>query len=186
MALEIKNIESKNGVDLQLINWEEVRDFRILATSGLSEIIKEQGVEEDKSFELFFCLPSYWLLEELENPRFNWVINWLFRFSDYLVKNKTFFDHGHTIAAGNPPEPLSETMKQTYFMFSEPIATAPLFKGQLEGKKYLAVIPLFQDEFDYKVAKGTFKLEDKFRQKGNSEVLDDFRTSSVRKKYYIF
>jgi hypothetical protein len=45
---------------------------------------------------------------------------------------------------------------------------------------------LFEDEFDFKMGKGTFKLKKKLRDKGINELLDDFRMTALKNKWRIF
>jgi hypothetical protein len=58
----------------------------------------------------------------------------------------------------------------------------------LEGKEiyFLGIIPIFEDEMDYKMAKGTYKLIQKMSGKGITELLDDYRMSSLKSKWRIF
>jgi hypothetical protein len=51
---------------------------------------------------------------------------------------------------------------------------------------FLAVIPVFKDEMDYKQARGTFKLLQKFNAAGVTEKLDDYRPSSLKGKWRFF
>ncbi len=189
----IQKIEQINGdlYPLVLINTGSDRKAKILMTVGLSDYLMpvDQKHSDKSRIELYFCLPSYWDISDINNPNFNWVLSWLQRLTKYVVEKNTWFAHGHTIPAGNPPEQLSPTMKQTFFMFSNPIALeeelSPLQIGE-DIIHFLAVVPLFKDEFEYKTARGMFKLVQKFEAKNFSEILDDYRVSAVRKKYILF
>jgi hypothetical protein len=48
---------------------------------------------------------------------------------------------------------------------------------------FLAIIPIFEDEMDYKQGKGTQKLIKKLEGNGISEKLDDFRCTVLRSKW---
>lgn len=182
---------NKNNVALVLICPNHDRQVTLLCTIGLSE--KKMDVNElnqgYEHIELYMALPSYWDINETENPNFNWVNHWLIKLSDYIVEKNTFFAHGHTLATGNPPQSLSSTMKQNYLLLHHPIA----FEKQLRSVKtenknihFLAVTPIFSDEFDYKVSRGTIGLLKKMKSKGCNEIIDDYRTSVVKKKYILF
>jgi hypothetical protein len=143
--------------------------------------------------ELCFVLPSYWDFEDYQNPNFSWIYDWLYRLETYLLEKKTWFGHGHSIAAGNPPSALSETMKQDHFIFLNPMTTSdvlvPFKNNQSEEKTelhFLCIVPIFCDEMDYKMGKSTDKLIRKFIQKGFDERLDDYRKSILATRFKLF
>ena len=51
---------------------------------------------------------------------------------------------------------------------------------------FLGIIPIFEDEMDYKMGKGTYKLLQKIEGKGVSELLDDYRMSCLKSKWRFF
>lgn len=162
----------------------------VLMTDGLSNMQMEvpEKYKGEEHIELFFCLPNYWEWEDAENPRMNWPFKWITKLANHLVDKQTWYGKGHTFPVGKEGETLSESMKQEYLMLSHPILLnvelAPL---QVEGKMihFLAVIPLFKKEFEYKQARGTFKLLQKFNTKGITENLDDFRGSVLQNKWKL-
>jgi hypothetical protein len=80
-------------------------------------------------------------------------------------------------------------MQQKYFLLSEPIYITDLKNALLvEGKNvhFLSIIPIFEDEFDYKIGKGNYKLLKKMKDKGITEVLDHFRMTCLKNKWRIF
>ena len=129
------------------------------------------------------------MINDLDNPNMNWVFPWLKRIKEYVQNNNTWLGHGHTMPCGKEMNSLSSTMTQNHFIISKPIAwekhLQPLV---IEGKTifFLAVIPLFPDEMDYKQGKGTAKLFDKFRHQGVTEKLDDYRKSVLKSKWKFF
>lgn len=163
----------------------------VLMTNGLSDykmpvLEKFKGKEHN---ELYFCLPSYWDLEDWENPNMNWVYEALFRFHNYLLDKQTWFGVGHTIPFKNPIEPISPIMKQSYFFFNDPLfLKEELIPIQKEDKliHFLGIIPIFEDEFDYKIGKGTFKFQKKIHQQDVTELLDDFRSTVLKSKWRFF
>ena len=163
----------------------------LLMTSDFSTFkmnVHEKHVGEEFA-ELYFYLPNYWVINDLDNPNMNWVFPWLKRIKEYVQNNNTWLGHGHTMPCGKEMNSLSSTMTQNHFIISKPIAwekhLQPLV---IEGKTifFLAVIPLFPDEMDYKQGKGTAKLFDKFRHQGVTEKLDDYRKSVLKSKWKFF
>lgn len=177
-------------IPLLIINIELNSPVIVLCTNGLSNYkMPVPEAELGKEFnELFFCLPSYWEWEDLNNPQMNWVFHWIQRLAKYVVENKTWFGHGHTMPCGKEMKPLSETMKQNHFILINPIfleeAMAPVsVDGHLVH--FLAIVPIFGDEMDYKQGKGTLKFLRKLISKGVTEKLDDFRSTVLKSKWTL-
>lgn len=187
----VHEIPVKEGeVPLLLLDLELNSPVSVLVTNGLRTYTmpvpdRWKGREH---VELYFCLPSYWEWDDLEDPQRNWVYYWIQRLAKYVVEKETWFGPGHTMPCGAEMKPLSATMKQNHFMLSEPI----LLEREMESIKvdgeevyFLAIIPIFPDELDYKLGKGTLKLTRKFIQKGVSEKLDDFRSTVLKSKWRL-
>ncbi len=163
----------------------------VLMTLGLSDYEmpvheKHQGEEFN---ELFVLLPSYWNIEDKENERFNWVFSWLQRLKDYVIDRKTWLGHGHTLPCGAEMNPISTTMLQNHLILLRPDKVSEdLSPILIEGKTigFLALIPLFGDEMDYKQGKGTLKLLQKFKNAGVTEQLDDFRKTVLKTRWTFF
>ena len=56
-----------------------------------------------------------------------------------------------------------------------------LFDGKTIN--FLAIIPIFKDEMDYKQHKSTFKFVQKMDNAGTTEKLDDFRSSVLKRRW---
>jgi hypothetical protein len=157
-------------------------------TAGLSDFkmpVHEKHIGEEFN-ELYFLLPNYWNIEEVENPKFNWVFSWLERLKNHAIEKNTWYGNGHTFPCGKEMQPLSESMKQNHFILTRPIDLdedlAPITIAE-KTVYFLGIIPIFADEMDYKQGKGTFKFEQKLRTNGVSEKLDDFRGSVLKSKW---
>ncbi len=178
------------GVPLLVLDLELKSPVTVIVTNGLRDYkmpVPEKW--EDRTYnELYFCLPSYWEWEDVNNPNTNWVFEWIQRLAKHVVEKETWYGHGHTIPCGKDPQPLSNTMKQNYFFLSDPMLLedemAPII---VDGKKvnFLGVIPIFKSEMDYKQHKGPFKFVQKLVNKGVTEKLDDFRSSVLKNKWRL-
>jgi hypothetical protein len=163
----------------------------VLMTAGLSDytmpvLEKWKGREHN---ELFFCLPTYWDADDTGNPNFNWVYHWIYRLEQFVREKQTWFGPGHTIPCGNPPAQISETMKQEYLIFLEPIFLEEPLRPMAVNERtvhFLGIIPIFGDELDYKMGKSTYKLLRKFKQRKIDERLDDYRVSVLRSRMRFF
>jgi len=163
----------------------------ILMTNGLSDYtmpVSGKWVGREHT-ELYFCLPTYWGLDDFENPNSNWIYDWIFRLENFVREKQTWFGPGHTIPCGNPPVQISETMKQEYFIFLDPmLVSAALAPMAVDGKQvhFLSIVPIFGDELDYKMGKGTHKILRKFISRKVDEQLDDYRVSVLRSRMRFY
>lgn len=187
---EISTIQNKFGSFL-LIFPKNKNGNKILLTIELSEFqmnVHEKHVGEEFN-ELYFYLPSYWDLYDIDNPSMNWVFIWLERLKNHVISKNSWFGNGHTIETGKPLVALSDKMLQNHFILSHPMElTSELAPIKLDDKiiHFLAVIPIFEDEMDYKQGKGTVKLFKKFTQANVTEKLDEFRKTVLRNRWNFF
>ena len=177
-------------IPLLLLDLELASPVTVLMTNGLSNYnmpVPERLMNRNFN-EIYFCLPSYWEWEDTENPQMNWVFPWIKRLAKYVVDKQSWFGPGHTMPCGVAQERLSATMQQNHFFLTDPIyldeELTPLKVG--EKKVYfLGIIPIFEDEMDYKSGKGTFKLLQKLSNAGVTEKLDDYRGTVLRSKWRL-
>jgi len=178
-----------NEGDTSLITiYVESQNVTLLMTNGLSDycmLVPES--EKGKEFnEIYFCLPSYWRLNDAENPLMNWVLVWINKLAKYVVEKNTWFGKGHTIPCGNPFQNLSSTMRANHFFLNDPMLLREELQP-IENKdktiRFLGIIPIFEDEMDYKSGKGTLKLIKKLEGHRISEKLDDYRGTILRSRW---
>jgi len=186
-SFKILEFEGQNFI---LFKPKSAPTTSVLMTVGLSDFkmpVHEKHTGEEFN-ELYFLLPSYWDLS-VDNPKFNWVFSWLNRLKKYVVEKNTWFGHGHTMPCGAEMKPLSETMQQNHFFLLRPnLVSEDLKPIEIEGRQvhFLSVVPIFGDEMDYKQGKGTKKLEEKMKNAGVSEQLDDFRKTVLKTRWNFF
>ena len=92
------------------------------------------------------------------------------------------------MSCGKEMKSLSESMLQNHFILSDPIDLESELSPIIEEEKtihFLAIIPIFPDEMDFKQGKGTFKLMEKFRQYNVTEKLDDYRKTILKTRWNI-
>jgi hypothetical protein len=175
-------------IPLLVLELESSSSVTLIMTNGLSDYSmpvpeKYKGRENN---ELYFCLPSYWDWQALENPSMNWIYPWIRKMAKHVVDKATWFGHGHTFPNGKELSSISATMKQDHFILLDPILLSnelcPLECGA-KSIHFLAIVPIFKDEMDYKQARGTFKLLQKLNSAGVTELLDDYRSSVFKSKW---
>jgi len=185
----IDQISDKN-IDLVLLKTAFDRNFSILTTSGLSNYAMPfNDAENNEPFvELCFAIPSYWDTS-FQNQNANWVIEKLKFLCEFVLDRNTYFWNGHTIPNAKPNKPFSETMKQEYLLFSKSILYPDQLSQVLVDEKIvhpLFLIPLFQKEFEHKLSRGTTAIKKKLVNINAGEILDDYRTPAVTKRFGLF
>ena len=175
---------------LLILDLELKSPVTVIVTDGLSEykMPVHQKYKGREFNELYFCLPSYWEWEDTMNPRMNWTFHWIQRLVKHVVEKETWYGHGHTIPCGADATRISETMHQNHFILSDPILLQKEMEPMRSGDKtinFLAIIPVFQKELEYKIARGTLKLFTRLANNRVSEKLDDFRGSVMKSKWRL-
>jgi hypothetical protein len=175
---------------LLIIDLELKSPVTVIVTNGLRHYkmpVHEKYAGREYN-ELYFCLPSYWEWEDTDNPQMNWVFPWIQRLAKFVVENETWFGHGHTMPCGKEMKPLSNTMKQDHFLLADPmLLDREMAPVMVDGREvhFLSIIPIFKKEMEYKDARGTFKLIQKFVNKGVTEKLDDWRSLVTKNKWRL-
>lgn len=152
---------------------------QLLFTEGCNQHQQATVGEENlplNRIELYFYLPEYVSLEEQK-----WPAEWLNKIAQVPQKNDTWFGYGDTIPAGNPAMNICPDTEMNHFILSAPIALAEQLNDSTDFA-FLAVIPLFEAEFDYKMRNSHTVLFNRFVKKNMSEKVDLYRSSICRKR----
>jgi hypothetical protein len=138
------------------------------------------------------CLPPEWPLEEesLADSSNYWPIQWLKYLARFPHEYETWLFDGHTVPNGDPAEPLDASTRFIGWLVTVP-ATVPEEFVRLDipdGKSiyFLAIVPLYQNEMDFKLQRGTEKLLERFDKAGYNEVLTPDRSDVTRRRFWLF
>ncbi|WP_322509435.1 suppressor of fused domain protein [Anaerolinea sp.] len=181
-------------LDIFLVNPTPERNFFTLVTSGMSQrpMKAPPGAEKFQYAELMICLPSYWLLtdEALQDETFYWPIRQLKTLARFPHEYDTWLWYGHTIANGEPARPFARNTKFSGIILGLPVLS-PQDSWTLEITEnktvfFLSVIPLYRDEMEMKLKKGSEDLFERFDQQGVNELLNLKRPSVYKKRWWIF
>lgn len=175
-------------IPLLMLDLELASPVNVLLTNGLNsnKMNLPENANGSEYIELFFCLPSYWEWEDTKNPNTNWVFDSIQRLAEYMLTKETWFGHGHTMPANEAKGPISSMMKEDNFLLIRPmLLERELAPVTVDDKliEFLAIVPIFYDEWVYKQSKGTVKLIKKMINKGVNEKLDDFRESLMKSRW---
>lgn len=169
--------------DFKLIMCTPVSgNYHLLVTDGLRNHTQEVN-EENKAYaqlELYMCLPDYWNIENKD-----WPIHWLNRIAQVPQKNDTWFGLGDTLPAGNPPSEVDEQFKANHFILFEPEHVTEFHPAKLnQSFNFLAVVPLFQKEIDFKLKNSHSMLRKKFVSANLNERIDIYRDNVCKRKFF--
>lgn len=153
--------------------------FTLVFTRGLSSTGQEvpEQFSELEHIELLFCLPEYFSLSTTP-----WPINWIEKIACIPQKNSTWLGIGDTIPAGKPPSEIADNFKANHFIVMQTNWMNQFIKAETKIK-YLALIPIFQEELDFKLRNSHTVLFKKLNQKNVTEQIDTYRTSVCRKRF---
>jgi hypothetical protein len=103
---------------------------------------------------------------------------------------ETWLFDGHTIPNGDPAEPLDDSTEFIGWLLTFP-ATVPeeFMRLELSEDKsiyFLAIVPLYQSEMDFKLHQGTEKLLERFDGAGYNEILLPGRRDVTKRRLWPF
>ena len=183
--------QGADDIDLIRLDLEVRFPVTVVMTYGLSNYnmnVPEKWSGRNHN-ELYFCLPSYWDWNRLNDEKFAWPFTWLQKLVKHVVDNETWYGPGHTFENGNPPQHLSSTMHSDHLILVDPILLEDYLLPLETPEKtvhFLGVTPIFENEFDFKMAKGYHKFIRKYRGSNGTELIDDFRESVLKKRFRFF
>jgi hypothetical protein len=184
-------------VDVHIIPPTDSRNYFVLVTSGMSDRPMNTPPEaKHLSYaELLMCLPPSWPLaiqraDLLSDEEKYWPIRTLKFLARFPHEYNTWFGPGHTIPNGDPPAPLAENTKLCCVLLVRPILFGEDF-AQLEVNddktvSFLSLIPIYKEEMDFKLKRGTSALLERFRENGITELLDLERKNVCKSLFGLF
>ena len=181
-------------LDVYYIKPNELRNCHTFITSGMSFLPMNtpEGAEDCKYAELMICLPENWSVsqEAFKDEKNYWPIRLLKYMARFPHEYETWLGFAHTIPNGNPAGPLTDGTKLNGVMLLPPI----LVDGQFISLKvdeertigFYAIVPLYEEEMNYKLKYGYEGLLDKFDEFGLNEIIDINRKNTCKKSFWPF
>ena len=155
-------------------------------------MVAPEGAEDWRYSELLVCLPPDWVLDQdqLEDERHYWPIRWLKTLARLPHQYETWLSYGHTVPNGDPPEPYAPN---TDFccMILLPAQTTPEAFDELvispeKTIRFFAIYPLYREEVDLKLKKGSDALVEGFMKHQVSEIVELGRNNVAKKRFGFF
>jgi hypothetical protein len=145
-----------------------------------------------KYMELMVTLPEGWEIGDAQFQNENWY--WPVRLMKYLArfphKYDTWLGWGHTIPNGDPAEAFAENCDFTGVIILPSVNVSEEFYTlTIDAEKqieFFSMVPLYQEEMDLKLRKGTDALLEKFDKQGVTDIVDLNRKNVAKKRFGLF
>ncbi len=177
-------------INLQIVPPSKRFDFFTIVTSGMSDraMNPPAGAEDYRFVELVMALPPTWPLHETQLTKeiSYWPLRWMKILARFPHEYETWLFYMHTVPNGDPPEPYAINTDMCCAMISVPMLFGSRFT-QLQVNRdvsihFYSVIPLYQEEMDYKLRRGADRLLKRLEAHGVNELLDVHRGNTCKRK----
>ena len=178
-------------IDIHHVKPTDARPFHTLITSGMSDLPMGVPAEADstKYMELMFTLPADWRVTE-ESLKWSWPVRELKFLARFPHKFNTWLGRGHTIPNGDPAESFAENTLLNGVILLPSLNVPPKFNRLEvnEGKviEFYSVLPLYEEEMNLKLRKGSSELLHRFYKHDISDIVDIKRKNVAKKRFGIF
>jgi len=184
-------------IDINYVKPSDRYPFHIFITSGMSDLpmTVPEGSEEHKFAELFILLPKDWpvptenfqIVEDaFKNEIYYWPIRWLKIIARFPHEFKTWIGWGHSIPNGEAASPFAENTKLGCLLLlpsiSLPVDFLELVINPEKTVKFYCLYPLYKEEMEYRIRKGTDRLLERFDRFKISDVIIINRQNTCLKK----
>jgi hypothetical protein len=154
-------------VDICVIEPTKERNYYTLVTMGMGahkmNIPAELKSDKIDRAELLITLPPDWNLTNFDEEINYWPIRWLKIMARLPIEHNTWLGWGHTVPNG---EPFAESTE-----LSGMLVTMPYFFGEKSAScklpnkgivRFYQLVPLYENEMQYKIENGTEAFENIF------------------------
>ena len=151
-----------------------------------------EGAEVPRFAELLLTLPNYWKVDQVsfEDEKWYWPVRIMKTLARLPHKYSTWLGFGHTVPNGDPPEPYAQNTKLCGAIvlpsISVPDAFHTLRIGEHKTITFYAIVPLFEEEMNFKLRSGTDALLERLGKKGVSDIIEPSRTNVGKKLFGLF
>ncbi len=178
-------------IDVHLVKPTAERPFNTLVTSGMSErpMALPEGVRGHRYAELMLCLPAEWPLtmESFKKEDNYWPIGLLKMLARMPHECDTWLDLGHTVPNGDPPKRYASNTELCCALLLVPLmfdkGFATFEAGPGKKVTVLSVVPIYREEMQRKLDRGTESLIAGFEKERVTELLDVRRRNTCRRKF---
>lgn len=176
-------------IDIHVVAPTKKRPWTTLVTSGMSDspMNVPSGHEDARFAELMLALPREWSLkqDQLRDESIYWPIRLLKMLARLPHEYDTWLGIGHTVPNGDPPQPYAENTDFSCAILLPPVLCGEEFSAlEVSPSKainFYAVFPLFAEETNFKLSKGTEALYERLARHEVNELMDVNRRNVCRR-----
>lgn len=181
-------------IDVHHVKPTEDRPFHTLVTSGMSDLPMKipEDADTTRYMELMVTLPEQWKIddESFKNENWYWPVRELKYLARFPHKYNTWLGWGHTIPNGDPAEAFAENTSMKGIILLPSVNVPEEFYNLTidENKtiEFFCIVPLYEEEMNLKLRKGSDILLDKFDKYNISDIIDIERKNVAKKRFGLF
>lgn len=181
-------------IDVHHVKPTPGRPFHTLVTSGMSDLpmTVPEGAEVPRYLELMVTLPEYWQLDEeaLKDEQWYWPVRQLKFLARFPHKYGTWLGWGHTLPNGDPAEPFADNTRLCGALILPSVTVPQGFHSlEIDAEKtisFMSIVPLYEDEMNLKLRKGSEALLDRFDKHGITDLILENRKNAAKKRFGFF
>ena len=175
-------------LDVHWVKPTPVRPYHFLVTSGMSDRAMNvpERVAAPRHVELVVTLPERWWIgeEAFQSDSWYWPVRQLKTLARFPHKYDSWLGEGHTVTNDDPPQPLAPGTRLCGALLLPPQHVPQAFRElRIDARKtvrFLAVVPLYEEEMALKMRDGTPALVELLRRHGVTDVVEPARKSVAR------
>lgn len=176
------------------VHWVKPNDqfpFIRLITSGMSDLpmATPEGAGAPRYVELMISLPPDWKISEesFKDESWYWPVRLLKQLARLPHKYNTWLGFGHTIPNGDPPEPYAPNTSLCGSIVLPSVSVPDGFNTlSINADKeicFYSVVPLYEEEMNLKLRKGTDELLSLFGKKNINDIVNIKRINVTKKRF---
>jgi len=181
-------------IDVHYVKPSKERPFHTLITSGMSDLPMNvpDGIESTRFMELMVTLPEYWEVDEesFKDERWYWPVRQLKYLARFPHKYDSWLAWGHTIPNGDPAEPFADnTLLNGIIILPTVNASDDFYSLKINDNKtieFFSIVPLYEEEMNLKLNKGSDVLLGKFDRHGINDIIIIDRKNVAKKRFGVF
>ncbi len=175
-------------LDIHWVKAAPARPFHLLVTSGMSDrpMNVPAGIDAPRHVELVATLPARWAIgsDAFASEDWYWPLRQLKTLARFPHKYDTWLGEGHTVTHDDPPQPLAPGTRLCGAILLPPQHVPAAFRELAPGDgraiRFLAVVPVYDEEMAFKTRAGADALLERFRRAGITDVIEPARPSVGR------
>ncbi len=181
-------------IDVHFVKPTESFPHIRLVTSGMSDLPMTipDGSAAPRYVELLITLPRDWKLDQtsLNDENWYWPVGLIKSLARLPHKHNTWLGWGHTVPNGNPAERYAPSTAMCGTIVLPPVTVPDEFRRlKINEEKeitFYSAVPLYEEEMQFKLNKGTDELLDRFDQAGINDLVDPKRRNVAKKRFGLF